>query len=539
VAFPAAIVNLSDYVFADAYQVSKIVFQPSQTGTAGKQHMNSNNPLEIQLGKNVQSIEFDGAGNATVILESGTTDISGYKFSDCNILKIHIPLSVANVAFGDSYASMSSMATTVEKAIYAGTKAQWEALTAGLPTGHPLLAAEAHYEGCQGTGGCDCNGPSYVDLNASAFSALLNDQNKTYDGYNLVFGQKSAYEVNTLTSVTSNLGEGIETYKDNDTLYILSDSIIKIENLRSIFSVGDAPDGIEIANITMNNCKASNCENAFEYTTMGYIVMVPTVIDISGLDMSDVTSTSNMFAGLTTLTTVKLPQITSGNLQNMESMFSGCYGLTTLDLSGWNTSNVTDMDQMLYGCTSLSELNISGRFVFADSHNEMLKFCDSLAKIYLTQAGRIKLEDMLMINPFTNINYCEFYIENGNGGYNLEIFKGLYVPDGPPEAAALTLRSNSIIDQYFQSEATLPAGATQQDYHIYDLTRMPTDAELEEWKSNCSARAASGYHFYGWRVNYGSGSEIIAHENLKAFLQPLFAENASLHLTMNAIDIRD
>ena len=41
-------------------------------------------------------------------------------------------------------------------------------------------------------------------------------------------------------------------------------------------------------------------------------------------------------------------------------MFNDCTSLTSLDLSGWNMSNVTSMYNMFRGCTSLTSIRMVG-----------------------------------------------------------------------------------------------------------------------------------------------------------------------------------
>lgn len=41
-------------------------------------------------------------------------------------------------------------------------------------------------------------------------------------------------------------------------------------------------------------------------------------------------------------------------------MFNACSSLTSLDLSGWNMSNVTSMIGMFDGCTSLTSIRMIG-----------------------------------------------------------------------------------------------------------------------------------------------------------------------------------
>ena len=81
--------------------------------------------------------------------------------------------------------------------------------------------------------------------------------------------------------------------------------------------------------------------------------------DVSGFDMSRVTTTYRMFyqSGATSL---DVSNWDTSNVTNMNSMFWNANHLTTLDVSGWDTSNVTNMHRTFQGASSLTALDVSG-----------------------------------------------------------------------------------------------------------------------------------------------------------------------------------
>lgn len=83
-------------------------------------------------------------------------------------------------------------------------------------------------------------------------------------------------------------------------------------------------------------------------------------LDFSGLDTSNVTNMSGMFAGCNGLITLDLSGFDTHNVTDMSGMFLACNGPTTLDLTGLDTSNVTDMSNMFSYCSRLGSLNLSG-----------------------------------------------------------------------------------------------------------------------------------------------------------------------------------
>ena len=103
---------------------------------------------------------------------------------------------------------------------------------------------------------------------------------------------------------------------------------------------------LDVSNIT-------NMENMF-----GYCSNITTV-DVSNWDTSNVTDMNSMFVDCRNLTTLDVSSWNTSNVTDMNSMFSSCNKLITVDVSNWNTSNVTDMGSMFSGCGKLTTLDIS------------------------------------------------------------------------------------------------------------------------------------------------------------------------------------
>jgi surface protein len=90
-------------------------------------------------------------------------------------------------------------------------------------------------------------------------------------------------------------------------------------------------------------------------------------VNLTNVDTRMVTDMSEMFSGMSGLTSLDLSSFNTSNVTDMSSMFSGMSGLTSLDLSSFNTSNVTDMSSMFSGM-SLEELSIQ-KFDFSKVTN--------------------------------------------------------------------------------------------------------------------------------------------------------------------------
>ena len=82
-------------------------------------------------------------------------------------------------------------------------------------------------------------------------------------------------------------------------------------------------------------------------------------LDVSGLNTGNVTDMSNMFSECSSLQSLDVSGLNTGNVTNMNGMFSGCSSLESLDVSGLNTGNVTNMGGMFSGCSGLESLNVS------------------------------------------------------------------------------------------------------------------------------------------------------------------------------------
>lgn len=87
-----------------------------------------------------------------------------------------------------------------------------------------------------------------------------------------------------------------------------------------------------------------------------------TSIDLSSFDTSASTDMSYMFDTCTALTSIDLSSFDTSAVTSMGNMFSGCSALTSLDLSSFDTSAVTSMYNMFYNSSSLTNLLLGPNF---------------------------------------------------------------------------------------------------------------------------------------------------------------------------------
>ena len=84
-----------------------------------------------------------------------------------------------------------------------------------------------------------------------------------------------------------------------------------------------------------------------------------TSLDISSLDTGNATKMGAMFSGCNSLTTLDVSSLDTANVTDMQAMFASCSSLTSLNINGINTSNVTDMSYMFNSCSKLANLDVS------------------------------------------------------------------------------------------------------------------------------------------------------------------------------------
>ena len=113
-----------------------------------------------------------------------------------------------------------------------------------------------------------------------------------------------------------------------------------------------------------------------------------TEIDLSNIEISQVTGMSNMFSGCSSLKSIDLSNIDTSTVLDMSNMFSGCSSLKSIDLSNIDTSTVLDMSNIFSGCSNLEFLNLK-----------------------LTIITETLINNILLINNLANILICS---ENDN-----------------------------------------------------------------------------------------------------------------------------
>lgn len=178
------------------------------------------------------------------------------------------------------------------------------------------------------------------------------------------------------------------------------------------FSVFPSSNGKKVPLVTSRIGSEMTAKPAFDE----YWVSLKSV-DLSGLDVSSLTSTSHMFYTYRG-SSITLPDFSSGNVRDMSFMFHDAYNITNLTgLSSFNTSNVTNMRQTFSLVSSLETLDISHfdtskvtdmGAMFAASHQ--------LKKLDLRNFNTSKVTDMSYMfdtcSRLTDLNVTSFDTSN-------------------------------------------------------------------------------------------------------------------------------
>lgn len=126
-------------------------------------------------------------------------------------------------------------------------------------------------------------------------------------------------------------------------------------------------------------------------------------IDISMLNLENVTNMTYMFSGCSSLEQLKLPSSSTEKVTDMSYMFSGCKSLQSLDLSSFNTENVTDMKAMFQKCNSLLQLNVSSfNTAKVTDMRGMFENCHKLQSLDLSSFNTVNVNNM-----FNMFFHCE------------------------------------------------------------------------------------------------------------------------------------
>ena len=150
-----------------------------------------------------------------------------------------------------------------------------------------------------------------------------------------------------------------------------------------------------MSSLTTLNLSNFNTLQVTSMRAMFYGMSNLTTLDLSNFDTSNVTDMEVMFSRMSSLTTLNLSNFDTSKVTYMNAMFYGMSSLTSLDLSSFNTSKVMGMNGMFYGMSSLTTLNLSNfNTLQVVSMDRMFFGMSNLTTLDLSNFDTSKVTDM-------------------------------------------------------------------------------------------------------------------------------------------------
>lgn len=147
----------------------------------------------------------------------------------------------------------------------------------------------------------------------------------------------------------------ITSFSNWRSYHVVSDTILDLKKLTSLYNVWVNSYCIENIDITGYDSQVGNCSQTFyNCQRLRYLNCTDKFIT------SNCTTMYYMFSYCYLLPFLDSGGWNTSNVTRMDATFAGCYSLYKLDVSHWNVSKVTIMASIFSGCTNLLELDISG-----------------------------------------------------------------------------------------------------------------------------------------------------------------------------------
>ena len=172
---------------------------------------------------------------------------------------------------------------------------------------------------------------------------------------------------------------------ENITKVVFEEKISPIDMAWAFADYDDLNSFENFNNLDLKN--VMNVSGAF--SNLGYAG----VLDLSGLNTSNVRDMSYMFANSAGLTSIVFGDgFDTSKVENFASMFEGCTGLTSLDLSAWDMGSAKNLHYMFYRCSGLTSLNLDNvNTVYVTDMSGMFQGCEELTSLSLAnfQTGSV------------------------------------------------------------------------------------------------------------------------------------------------------
>jgi len=143
---------------------------------------------------------------------------------------------------------------------------------------------------------------------------------------------------------------------------------------------------------------------------------VTAIDNLTDLDTSKVTDMSDMFQGMTALTTIDVSKFDTDKVIRMTNMFSDDSSLTSLNVNGFKTENVQDMSEMFSGLDSLTSLDVSNLDTRSVGYDPNHSGSGSLDRMFMAGLGvTSKLTHLtLPVFDLSHVTSMQSMFENQN-----------------------------------------------------------------------------------------------------------------------------
>ena len=401
VTIPDSVTSIGDSAFASCTSLTSVTIPDSVTSIGAYAFSECSSLTSVTIPDSVTSIGGIAFGNCksltSVTIPDSVTSIGGGAFQGCiSLTSVTIPDSVTSIGDG-AFASCTSLTDVY----YAGSEAQWKAISISSTGNNGLLTANIHYnyvshthsykavvtaptctEKGYTTHTCAC-GDSYVDTYTDALGHAWDNGKVTKEPTETETGVKTftctrcgetKTEVIPATGVVASGTCGAEGDGSNLTWTLDSEGVLTISGSggmhdydgpssppwyrsRSMVKSAVIADGVtsigewaffgcgSLTSVTIPNSVTSIGRYAFYYCTSLTSVTIPdSVTSIGWL----------AFNGCTSLTSVTIPDgVTIIN----DAVFNGCTSLTSVTIP----DSVTSIGgSAFYNCTSLTDVYYAG-----------------------------------------------------------------------------------------------------------------------------------------------------------------------------------
>ena len=157
--------------------------------------------------------------------------------------------------------------------------------------------------------------------------------------------------LNNILNVINELPEIVETKLQDKSITIT-------ENGTQNITFDEGYDGLNSVEVTTNIESGGGGKYTPSYISFYGYTGTNLDYELENLDLSNLTTLSNMFYNCTKLKEITLNNVNVPLADSAQGMFYSCSSLETLNISGWNVPLLTETRNMFMMCSKLTTINI-------------------------------------------------------------------------------------------------------------------------------------------------------------------------------------